>query len=339
MPDIIPEELRRMINNQWREDAENRIRAINMEAFRPMPKVNLEARIAPPLMIGAALDERAFIVKEEPIPVKKNKKEKILLHPESLGTYLGEYKEGLFGIEIEVEGDKIPTIDNKEWNSVKDGSLRGESNEYVLNGPMSPSDAKTAIVNLTKALKKNKSVLDFSYRTSVHVHVNVLSLTKPQIISFLYLSHLLEDILVNYSGETRIGNRFCLRIKDAEYKLFLIRNWIKEKGFKRFNVEDVKYSAINPAPMRDRGSIEFRSMRGTLDTDILFPWLSVLENLHNISAELDVLTISEIAHSNPEKLLDMVFGEHLNKFKFDGMINSIREAYSLLIEIPYLKVG
>lgn len=97
-------------------------------------------------------------------------------------------KAGLLGVEVEVETLKgeLPRIhdDLAAWNVTHDGSLRGESAEYVFKEPLGP-------------------------RASVHVHVNVLEMTKQQLDNFLYSYLLLEDVLMSFCGEGREGNRFC----------------------------------------------------------------------------------------------------------------------------------
>ena len=57
----------------------------------------------------------------------------------------GKRTDGDVGIEIEVEGRRLP-ITEKYWRMEKDGSLRGPENmEYVLDRPMSLKDAKKAL--------------------------------------------------------------------------------------------------------------------------------------------------------------------------------------------------
>lgn len=269
----------------------------------------------------------------------KPAKEKNDMSPDSVGYYIKVATKGTFGIEIEVEGRNLLQAIAGKWTDKTDGSLRGESREYILRKPLDLDAAKEALVDLNKALTSNKAVLDFSFRTSVHVHVNVLDMNKKTLHSFLYLSHLFENVLVNYSGTERTGNRFCLRCSDAEYKVGIMYDFLTQNGFRGLNEDVIKYSAINIAPITTQGSVEFRSMRGTLDTAILYPWLDVLQNIRNMSQIMSVKDIAAEATSAPKELIKKVFGDYLHLFNYSGLEQDLRRNYSMLIEMPHLKLG
>lgn len=301
------------------------------------------------------VDQDGFIKKRDVIPavpraaaprvVARKKvevkpvKEKNDMAPDSVGRYIGVATKGTFGIEIEVEGRNLLQAIAGKWTDKADGSLRGESREYILRKPLDLDIAKEALVDLNKALTSNKAVLDFSFRTSVHVHVNVLDMNKKTLHSFLYLSHLFENALVNYSGTERTGNRFCLRCSDAEYKVGIMYDFLTRDGFMGLNEDVIKYSAINLAPITTQGSVEFRSMRGTLDTAILNPWLDVLQNIRNMSQIMSVKDIAAEATSAPKELIEKVFGDYLPLFNYSGIEQDLRRNYSMLIEMPHLKLG
>jgi hypothetical protein len=191
---------------------------------------------------------------------------------------------------------------------------------------------------LVKSLTKKDTRLDFSFRTSTHVHLNVLNFTKKQIQALVYLSHLVEDLLVNYSGATRVGNRFCLRTKDAEHKIEAFKQWLTVPGWAKLSQEELKYSAINIATIMQYGSIEFRSLRGTIEKEVVIPWLSVIKNLHDIAAIVPINEMEEIARKNPLDIINVVFKEHLPLFQYTGMEKDVADAYDRLIEIPYVTV-
>lgn len=256
----------------------------------------------------------------------------------TLSQAIGFKTKGTFGIEIETEGTNLLKAISGKWTDKADGSLRGESREYILRKPLALEDAKKALVDLNTALSANKAVLDFSFRTSVHVHVNVLEFNKHQIHTFLYLSYLLENALTRFGGDSRSGNRFCLRCCDAEYQLEAAYDFFLKQGFNALREDNYKYCAINLCPMMTQGSIEFRAMRGTLDTSVLFPWLEVLQNIRNISQKYSVHVIRQMALDTPIVLATEVFGPHLPLFSYTEMEQEMRAAYSMLIDMPYLKV-
>lgn len=282
--------------------------------------------------------DRILFDELEEKPVGVNVKHNFF-NPNSLGMYLGNFTEGTFGVELEIEGSNLPDHirgDNRWLNIGKDNSLRGEAYEYILANPLKLKECKNAIESFNDYFTEHKAIPSFSFRTSVHVHVNVLDMTKTEIISFLYLSHLVENALVRYSGSSRIGNRFCLRTCDAEEKIKILKAFIRNKGFtSRFNSQQLKYSAINIAPLFEKGSIEFRSMRGTLSTEVLFPWLDVLENIKKLAIKH---SIDEV-HKNPLKFAKKVFGKYFNLFDYPEFESDLEDAYYMLIELPYITRG
>lgn len=262
--------------------------------------------------------------------------------PFTLGGYLGKVLEGTFGIEIEVEGknSQLPKGVPVPWVRTNDGSLRGEAAEYILQNPLPLEKAVHALQQLNLAFVAQEAQLDFSFRTSVHVHVNMLDFTKDQILSFMYLSSLMEEHLVRYSGAARVGNRFCLRLKDAEYKLERMKAWIKGSLFNiNFHMDKYKYSAINFSPLIGYGSIEFRSMRGTTDENVLIPWLQVLDRMRAMAKEASIQDIAKVAKESPSDLLDAVFKEHRALFAFTNELETLAELRRMLIELPYIRVG
>lgn len=311
-----------------------------------MPNAFVDFQPVP--MPAAAWGAQAGFEIEENIPnairailnIEKNKagNKEPLKKNGTLGTdYFRAMSNGLFGIELEVEGKNLPNKFQKFWVSKADASLRGEALEYVLAEPLDLDKTKESLFYLNSKLTKPPTKLDFSFRTSMHVHINMRDFTKPQIQSFIYLSHILENVLVNYCDDKRVGNRFCLRTIDAEYKVNLIKNWLYATGFQKIEKDAVKYSAINISPLTSFGSIEFRSLQGTISLDVVFPWIDVLNNIKEIARVLPAIEISIQLEESPEEFCQLVFKEHYPLFYYDGIFDDIAECFNLFIEIPYIK--
>ena len=115
-----------------------------------------------------------------------------------------------FGVECEVEGRKLPTVVSEEWRVEQDGSLR-DGLEYVFEGPLKPAAAKKALETLFKTFKERKTVLDYSFRTSTHVHANVRDMEVKHVLNAVFLYILVEDLFTNFCAENRRGNRLPLR--------------------------------------------------------------------------------------------------------------------------------
>lgn len=219
---------------------------------------------------------------------KKRSATNTYYYEKTLLTYLGrgslrsEPKEGAeVGIEIEVEGVNLPTVAPKGWEIHPDGSLRGESNEYVFRGPAPRSEVRSRLEALNKALAG--STINQSYRTSVHVHVNQQDVKIKDIFSQILLFMAFEDVLTELCGKERIGNLFTLRAKDAEYYSQSILNAIREDRISVLNDQHLRYTACNPYSLFSHGTLEYRSMRGTTDIEIIQDWVNLLLSIKDAS--------------------------------------------------------
>ena len=256
-----------------------------------------------------------------------------------LYEFLGRDKplDGDFGIEIEVEGDKLPKVDNDTWKSVKDGSLRGESYEYVLVQPLVREKVRPALDLLNKRFKNSK--LEFSFRTSVHVHMNMMTCTHDEILNTIYTYLLLEEPLLSYCGKERKGNRFCLRLQDAEGILDTLSKMFGAdiRSLRHIVHDSIRYASINLEALTKYGSLEFRALRGTADIDIIDDWVEVLHRIRTFACtQENPLKIMEAYNStNPLDFMKQVLGDISYKFVFPRTEDDIRRSFSLSIDLPY----
>jgi len=185
--------------------------------------------------------------------------------------------DGDVGIEIELEGSNLPDGCNI-WRRDDDGSLKpeDESAEYVLYKPVKMGEVKKVLGLLEDALED--SIVDTTYRAGTHVHINVQDMTMVQVMNMVVLFLLLEDFYINFCEESRRGNHFCLRSKDAGYLIHALANMCKEDDVYYLS-DDIRYSAINLTSLRKYGSIEFRSLESTMDFDKVEHWCRMLHNL------------------------------------------------------------
>ncbi len=228
-------------------------------------------------------------------------------------------KAGDFGLEIEVEGKDLPLEAQvaKGWNVVHEGSIGGRDMafEYVLKGPMTLAKSMTALGELNRAYKKNKSVVADSYRAGTHVHVNCQKLTLLQTYNFVALSLCIEPLILRDCGEDRVGNLFCLQAVDAEgYINSLMNTFSEEGGFHHLEPNGVKYSAVNAAPMTRFGSLEFRCMRSTSDPDVLVPFMRKLLKIRDFACNLrnptEIMNLYSVM--GPKAFISEILGEEVN---------------------------
>lgn len=251
--------------------------------------------------------------------------------------------DGDLGIEIECEGAHLRVADednSKYWKTVNDGSLRGvypdSCAEFVLRRPIKAKDAKAAIQELIAIQTDAK--LAFSFRTSVHVHVNIQELTEVQLLNLVYTYLLLEEPLLNYCGKERKGNRFCLRLSDAEGSLEYITAWIaKSFDSLRLMAEGtIRYSSINLAAVRKYGSVEFRGMRGTIDIGTLTNWCTALLRIRAFAmASKDPSFVYEtFCNMGAIGFLNHVLGDVAPVYVYPQVEEGMSKSFSLSIDIP-----
>lgn len=222
-----------------------------------------------------------------------------MLVKEALRLPNARMQNGEYGVELEIEGDSLPTeIPRSKWRIDEDGSLRGEAYEYVMPKPESIAVVKERL-NYLKEMFEDSTVHD-SVRAGTHVHVNVQNMTTKQMFTFITLYFLFEDLLVEYCGETRVGNHFCLRgTIDAEYVLFQIKEAIINKDLYILDSSLLRYCSLNVCSLFKYGSLEFRAMRGTQTFDDVFEWVEILDELKR----------SSFLFSTPESIVYSLSGE------------------------------
>lgn len=193
-------------------------------------------------------------------------------------------KRGHVGIEVEVEAKKfLPSIETKPWTSKPETSLRGYGMEYITAAPiLCDSDKTDALKMLSEVLHDPKYQVNHdSPRTSVHVHVNVLGYTPTQVYTAACAYWLLENPLMEWCGPTRVGNKFCLRLKDAEGILGICRADATQQcsPFRYLRADACKYGGLNLNAVSRFGSLEFRGMRGCYDYKTMDLWSTAMYEL------------------------------------------------------------
>lgn len=287
---------------------------------------------------------RQVLLERDRIAAAKKQNQDILMklagtYKATVSQYFGtKLHDGMFGVEVEVEGIGLPQ-GIKYFEDKRDGSLRGEGREYVFAKPLSLKDSHIALSYFEKAFKGVK--VDMSFRTSVHVHVNVARMNKLQLCTFLYLAHLVENALVNYCGPSRVGNRFCLRIIDAVDKTRELEQLFQTKGFRVRGEDAGKYCAINVACLPQLGSVEFRSMRGTINREEIEEWIGILNRVYekSLTFESPKAVADLFLEVGAEAFAKEVFGEFLPVLRYEGMVEELRTNFSLLITLPYEEIA
>lgn len=265
--------------------------------------------------------------------------------------------EGHLGVEIEVEGNELPNLmGSMWWNTTNDGSLRGESYEYVLKHPVNLEQLREALLELKSAYQNNGSKPTESFRAGVHVHVNCQTLTITELFNFVCLYLIFEKTFIKWCGAAREGNLFCLSASDADFILSAIREnlmiSVRENTlaylFNLFQQGDIiRYSSMNFGALAKYGSLEFRGMRSTPKLRLIHNWAEVLFNLREKAKQYPDCqrVVYEFSVQGIESFIDDVLGP-----QFSGMfreadpnyhaniMEGIRNAQEIAFSVDWAKV-
>lgn len=246
-----------------------------------------------------------------------------------LGFNAKKSQAGEVGIEIEVEGKRLPAVTcdppPAPWEYKPDHSLRGdETGEYVLSRPINFDKVPAALDKLWNCFSTCKTKFNDSNRTSVHVHLNCQNWHMNRLASFSAMYFVLEEVLTDWCGEHRVGNLFCLRAKDALAIVSWMRKFIQKDG--EIDLPDgLHYAGLNPQALAKFGSIEIRTLRGVSDQQTVQDWVNILGRLYSLSGEFpDPREVCYLFSQNgPTAFFNKLLGE---------MTNKVREGVSMTAE-------
>lgn len=248
--------------------------------------------------------------------------------------------QGDLGIEIEVEGNNLPDFVGGYWMGVVDHSLRNGM-EYIFDRPLPLDQAGDAITQLQNTFKEFKSKLAFTFRTSTHVHVNVSEMKYSSLLNMIYTYLILEGPMMEYCGDVRKNNRFCLRLQDAANLLTVLESVFKDvdgKLYNRIPANMVRYASINLEALAKFGSLEFRGMRGTLDKEVILTWCSSLLALRSFSETVEnpMQVYNLYMEVGPEQFMKKVLGSYHQTFWTDKAASQMDANFLECISLPFI---
>ena len=193
----------------------------------------------------------------------------------SMPDYTRPHPHTSIGIEVELEGITDYHVEWKRWNTASDGSLY-DGVEFVSE-PVWGTAITDALQELQGFLNGQKPHI--SFRTSVHIHMNVLDMTKESLANLLKINLMYEKALFRLHSEW--GRESCIFCVPASESVLIRQAYATllsnlEKGFVRDDYLPCKYSATNINSLARFGTVEFRHMGGTADTNKISDWINIL---------------------------------------------------------------
>lgn len=215
------------------------------------------------------------------------------------------------GVEIEAEGvrDAAWTVPDPHWRAVNDGSLRNSGVEFVFRRPLTPKEAVAALTEFDE----RGATYDYSKRTSVHVHVNVLDISSPALLRFIILYLIFERVLYNRFGASRYSNNFCVPAHVNESLLAFLSGIDRRRVVKHILQRErsgragngLKYGGINLSSLGNYGTLEFRFCAGTHEKETILLLVNVLCALRQYAVRKTEISryIDEASDGNMSNLL------------------------------------
>lgn len=256
----------------------------------------------------------------------------------NIRTLLGLRRtEGEVGIEIEVEGRNIPAPTSGYWKGVKDGSLRGNSLEYVLRHPVLREDVSKTLTALKRNWVSNGSVIRDTERAGIHVHINMQEENVLALGNFIVLYYLFETVLMKYCGKSREGNLFCLRLKDAEYSMDYLMECLASGRLRDLKTDHIRYASLNLKALPQYGSLEFRGMRSTSDLSKVKIWVKLLLGLKDLAKEFNRPSdiIRSMSCDGVSTLMERAFTTNLKHVLYEGCEEDVHNDMQLVQELAF----
>lgn len=208
----------------------------------------------------------------------------------------------------------------KYFNVHIDHSLRKEGKEFTFKGPYRGSKilrAVTAMDNCSRALN-----FEGTYRTSLHVHLDMSDLTFPDdIIQFGGVYSVVEAYLYQFVGHNRFASNYCVPWykHPQHYEAFLlcVQRYHKP-GTQNIlpslkNGKSNKYAGLNCFSLGDFGTVEFRQAPVTMASTRIITWINIIMHLKQWTLQNPMNMRSLIRHvtqTRPEVFLTDVFKSH-----------------------------
>jgi Putative amidoligase enzyme len=220
----------------------------------------------------------------------------------------------IVGVELEIENWSGSGRAIQGWNYTEDGSLRNDGRELVST----PIKTKFLEHHLDKVWATHGISGDnYSERCSTHVHVNVLPFSLNQLKVLCLIYQIVERLLFRWVANGREESIFCVPWYQSGVTPRLVDKMARNSDSTIAGW--VKYTALNLLPVMNQGTVEFRHLHGTCDTQTILQWVKLISRMvmyaekHTLK-EVSKMVLEMNTVSNYEMFLADVFDEDAQVF-------------------------
>lgn len=229
----------------------------------------------------------------------------------------------LVGTEYEIESvEKWNDVVNESFLIEEDHSLRNNGREFKTK-PVTFDES----IRLFNLLHDNLELGSepYTFRTSIHVHVNCCYLEDTQVRQLLLLYAMFEPLFFSFverSTWKRDTSIFCVPLNYTSIPM-----WYKA-DLPLIHAKWMKYTAFNLLPLSHFGTVEFRHLGGTGDVEVYRNWLKIIQQLWTFvykNPEFSVINELKNKYSSPE-ILNMVMPNFYGFFVSQEVLNLCKDS-------------
>lgn len=243
------------------------------------------------------------------------------------------------GLEFEFENVRVrlhedPRQTSADWRSLweyhEERSIRDNGAEYVFREPMFGLDAYQAMALLLTHARS--AGWRSSRRTGIHVHLDARDMSLAQLNGLCILYAFYEPAIYRWVGDNRDSNVFCLPWFKAEGGInsasSVLRNAALDTPQSRGDNSGLwtasrlveRYAGMNLNSLHLHGSIEFRQLKTTLDTERVVDWINIIMAL-KLGAQLaptcDGVLLSQLETRGARTMARELFGRAFDILNYD----------------------
>lgn len=229
------------------------------------------------------------------------------------------------GLEFEVEGFRDSSSNYNHLTYLKcvgDSSLRNFGMELIFRSPFNGNNIIQAVEEYINVC--NELAVEFSKRTSIHVHLDMREATTDDITRLVATYLIIERILYKFIGNMRDASIFCIPCYKASGDIKDIVDILDGPSTASdfINTRN-KYAGMFLGPLSTQGSVEFRHMEGNMDFNRIITWINILLSIKKFAMSTDKSPreiLIEAKRGDARSFLIQVFGGGLaNTLEYLGM--------------------